>query len=104
MENKLPPLPNASHSEKLRSYPRASRDYFTADQMPAYASAAVLQERERWHKLMCEICDLSDYEMADGDRARDLAAKAMGFADYGDYWTTIRKPSPPPQDSHNGCG
>jgi hypothetical protein len=58
-----------------------SVDVYTAEQVRQLLAA----ERERWHELMRYICDLSDLKMRDGDEARDVAAKALGFADQADY-------------------
>jgi hypothetical protein len=89
-DRKLPPLPGPVRLA-LWVQPHERREYlaYTEEQMNAYGSEcdrlATLAEREKWHALMRQICDLSDLEMGDGDRARDLAAKELGFADYGDY-------------------
>lgn len=44
-----------------------------------------LVEHGQWRKLMRQICDMSDGEMRDGDAARDLAARALGFSGYDEY-------------------
>jgi hypothetical protein len=78
-EVKLPPVPadwSGMFGHRMVTVPEAQ----------AYALAAVKQESAQWHALMRQICDLSDSEMRDGDRARDLAAQALGFADYSAYF------------------
>jgi hypothetical protein len=75
----LPALPNPT--ARINTIAGEVR-YYTADQMQAYARQAVLAEREKWHTLMRYICNLSDSGMADGDTARELAAKALGLDDW----------------------
>jgi mannose/cellobiose epimerase-like protein (N-acyl-D-glucosamine 2-epimerase family) len=87
-EVELPPLPEPAISERLRSYPKATRDWFRADQMYDYARAAVLQERERCAQIVESGMDFGEKSI--NWRAEEHviyeALEAVAAA--------IRKPSP----------
>jgi hypothetical protein len=102
----LPPMPELSDDEidmildaaKVPEPPEGWNDYdvkvvravlaHVNDQMQSFARAAVLAERERCARV-CE--EMPDAHWPPLDLGAEFAA-------------AIRKPSPPPQDSHNGCG
>jgi hypothetical protein len=81
MEEQAIELPELPKPAATLHSPDDDLPMFAPVQMQRYARAAVLQERERCARLADEM----DFGMG------QLAA-------------AIRNPSPPPKDSHNGCG
>lgn len=78
-KTELPPLPEPKLYPS-GTYPDGVLTY-GADQMQAYATAAVLGCQERADRLeaaLRRILDLTDLDMADGDGARRIAAQALG--------------------------